>query len=431
MKKTTLCSLILLCCGTLVFAGGGQDQGQGGGAGAVPKETVTVLVGRSTRLDGIQKIWEEIEKRYNIVTEYEVRQTGAEGETLVKTRLASNSMADIFNFNTGSKINDIQPERYCLDLSEYKPKLVEGYIESSSVNGKLYSIPLDYSSYAGIVMYHKGIYKQLGLSIPKTWTEFLANCDKIQATGITAVLGAMKDTWTSQMFFLGDEYNVESAMPDWPQQYTANKAKYATTPAALRSFQKLADVSKYLNKDYLANTMPQGLEMLVNGQAAHFAMQAHRLAAIEMDYPEKINDIGIFPVPGDNPNDIGITVWMPNGWFVNKQSKKLDTVKKWLDFFISEEAWKLFTSVQKPGGPSMVKGLAMPSDVIPGIREQQQYYDSGKYKPALEFVSPIKGPNLEQLCIEVLSGRMTPLDAAKAYDQDVQKQAVLLNLPGW
>lgn len=77
----------------------------------------------------------------------------------------------------------------------------------------------------------------------------------------------------------------------------------------------------------------------------------------------------------------------------------------------------------------MVKGFAMPTDVIPGIREQQPYYDSGKYKLALELVSPIKGPNLEQLCIEVLS--VSPLDAAKAYDQDVQKQAVLLNLPGW
>jgi raffinose/stachyose/melibiose transport system substrate-binding protein len=431
VKKITLAFLILLCAGAPVFSGGGrQDQGQGGS-----RETLAVLVGRSTRLDGLQKVFDEIEKRYNIVSEIEVRQTGAEGETLVKTRLASNSMADIFNFNTGSKINDIQPERYCMDLSEYKPKLVEGYITASSVNGKLYSFPLDYASYAGIVMYHKGIYQKLGLQIPKTWKEFLANCDKIQAAGITAVLGAVKDTWTAQMFFLGDEYNVEAVMPDWPRQYTANKAKYATTPPALRSFQKLADVSKYLNKDYLATTMPQGLEMLVKGEAAHFAMQAHRLAAIEMDYPDKIGDIGIFPVPGDDPDNMGITAWMPNGWFINKEvgqnPAKLAAVKKWIDFFLSQDAWKLFTSVQKPGGPAMVKGFDMPADVIPGIKEQQQYYDSGRYKLALEFVSPIKGPNLEQFCIEVLSGRMNPADAAKAYDQDVQKQAYLLNLPGW
>ena len=166
MKKVMCVLVILLCCGVLVFAGGGKDQGQSGGA--AKKETVAVLVGRSTRLDGLQKIWEEIERRYNIVSEIEIRQTGAEGETLVKTRLASNSMADIFNFNTGSKVNDIQPERYCLDLSEYRPKLVEGYITSSEVNGKLYSVPLDWKA---------GVHTQEPACAGESTINFLSNED--------------------------------------------------------------------------------------------------------------------------------------------------------------------------------------------------------------------------------------------------------------
>ncbi|MDR0561597.1 MAG: extracellular solute-binding protein [Spirochaetaceae bacterium] len=241
----------------------------------------------------------------------------------------------------------------------------------------------------------------------------------------------MKDTWTSQLVFLQEEYYIEAAMPDWPQQYTANKAKYATVPAALRSFEKLAEIAQYLNKDYLATTLSQGLEMLANGQAAHFPMQAHRIGVIDTNYPDKIKDIGSFAQPGNDPNNAGVTVWMPTGWFINKQSAKIDACKKWIDFLLSEEAWNVFTSVQKPGGPPVIKGLKLPANAIPGILDTQQYFDSGKYKPALEFSSPIKGPNLEQLCIEVISGRMTPLDAAKAYDQDVQKQAVLLNIPGW
>jgi raffinose/stachyose/melibiose transport system substrate-binding protein len=61
----------------------------------------------------------------------------------------------------------------------------------------------------------------------------------------------------------------------------------------------------------------------------------------------------------------------------------------------------------------------------------QPYFDQGKTAVALEFESPVKGPNLEQICIEVFAGYTTPMDAAIAYDQDVQKQAVQLNLPGW
>jgi raffinose/stachyose/melibiose transport system substrate-binding protein len=233
------------------------------------------------------------------------------------------------------------------------------------------------------------------------------------------------------MIFLSEEYYIKSAMPNWPREYTANRAKYATVPSALRSFEKLAETAKYLNRDYLATTLDQGFEMLANGEAAHFSMQTHRLTFIDTNYPDKINDIGVFAQPGDDPNNVGITIWMPSGLYVYQNSPNIDAAKKFLDFLITQEAYDLYTSKVKPGGPPVIKGLRLPSTAIPGVLDTQQYFDAGKYQPALEFESPVKGPNLEQLCIEVSSGRMSPRDAAVAYDQDVRKQAVLLNLPGW
>ena len=47
--------------------------------------------------------------------------------------------------------------------------------------------------------------------------------------------------------------------------------------------------------------------------------------------------------------------------------------------------------------------------------------------PALEFLSPIKGPQLEQITVEVGSGLSTA-DGAALYDQDVEKQAQQLGL---
>jgi raffinose/stachyose/melibiose transport system substrate-binding protein len=122
---------------------------------------------------------------------------------------------------------------------------------------------------------------------------------------------------------------------------------------------------------------------------------------------------------------------MPTGIYIYKNSSKVDAAKKWLDFLLTQEAYDLFASKVKAAGPPVVNGLKLPSNAIPAILDMQKYFDSGKYQPALEFESPVKGPNLEQLCIEVVTGRMTPKEAAIAYDQDVKKQAVLLNLPGW
>ena len=59
------------------------------------------------------------------------------------------------------------------------------------------------------------------------------------------------------------------------------------------------------------------------------------------------------------------------------------------------------------------------------------YIDSGHTAPALEFLSPIKGPNLPQICVSDGLGLETPEQAAADYDKDVEKQAKQLALPGW
>ena len=66
------------------------------------------------------------------------------------------------------------------------------------------------------------------------------------------------------------------------------------------------------------------------------------------------------------------------------------------------------------------------------MADLQTYFTAdGRTAPALEFLSPVKGPNLENITVEVGSGIRTPEDAAALYDEDVTKQAQQLGLPGW
>ena len=65
------------------------------------------------------------------------------------------------------------------------------------------------------------------------------------------------------------------------------------------------------------------------------------------------------------------------------------------------------------------------ADLLPYFQQQ------GTTAPALEFISPIKGPNLEQITVEVGSGIRPAAEAAALYDEDVKKQALQLGLPGW
>ena len=56
-------------------------------------------------------------------------------------------------------------------------------------------------------------------------------------------------------------------------------------------------------------------------------------------------------------------------------------------------------------GPYLVEGCALPADVPPAVADLLPYFQpEGTTAPALEFLSPIKGPALEQITVEVGSG---------------------------
>ena len=55
----------------------------------------------------------------------------------------------------------------------------------------------------------------------------------------------------------------------------------------------------------------------------------------------------------------------------------------------------------------------------------------GRTSPALEFVSPIKVPNLSTIAVQVGSVKKTAVQGARLYDADVTRESKRLQLPGW
>ncbi|WP_025950633.1 ABC transporter substrate-binding protein [Geobacillus thermocatenulatus] len=428
-----LCSTALLA-GILSGCGGSKENASS--KGGEKETTLTLLTDNENPpvLEALKAISAEFEKKYHIKTEIETRPGGAEGDNLVKTRLATGDMTDLVAYNSGSLLQALNPEKNFVDLSNepYIDKLEDSFKKSVTVNNKVYGVPLGNFA-AGGWLYNKKVYQELGLSVPKTWEELMANCEKIKAAGKTAVIGTYRHTWTSQVVFLADFYNVLAQEPTFAEDYTANKAKIATTPVALRGFEKLEEIYKkgYMNKDFNATTYEDGLKMLAEGKGAHYPMISFALPNIEKLYPDKVNDIGFFPQPSDSPDINGITVWSPGGIYINKASEHVEEAKKWLEFFVSEEAQQILLSKVKPYGPSAIKGIQLPDDTYTAVKDMLPYFEQGKTAPALEFLSPVKGPNLEQITVAVGSGLKSAKEGAESYDKDVEKQAKQLGLKGW
>lgn len=370
----------------------------------------------------------------NVTITIESRPGGTEGDNIVKTRLATGDMTDIFFYNSGSLLQALNPAQTLVDLSDqpFIENIVESFLPTVSQNGGIFGVPTG-TAMGGGILYNKAVYEELGLSVPTTWAEFEANNDAILAAGIPPVLATFGDTWTSQLFVLGDYYNVEQAVPGFAEQYTANEAKYATTPAAMAGFAYLQEGFErgWWQPDYATTRFEPGLALLANGEVAHFPMLTFALSTIATNFPDKINDIGFFAQPGTDAEANGATIWMPAGTYIPQTTPNREAALDFLAFIASVDGVNAITAMVPPNGPYLIKGSTLPDDVLPAVKDLAAYIDSGNSYPALEFLSPIKGPNLEQLCVAVGTGQMDAATAAENYDLDVERQAQQLGLPGW
>lgn len=401
---------------------------------AADTKSLTFLIDNQSQMDGFNAVFDAFAKKTGIKVEVDLRPGGSEGDNIVKTRLATGDMADLCAYNSGSLFKALNPEANFVDLSSepFASKLDSSFKTTVSVNGKLYGVPSG-SATGGGILYNKKVFSKLGIKVPKTWKELLVDCAKIKKAGITPVIGSYKDDWTSQVVMLADFYNVYANDSTFADRYTANKAKYATTPIALRSFEKEQELytKGYLNKDFLATTYETAQKMLATGTGAMYPMITFVLPNIEANYPTKVNDIGFFPLPSDKATVNGVTVWEPGGVYIYKNSKNIDAAKKFMEFYTSADGMAAFLSKTKPQGPLVIKGIKMPSNVYGAVKEMQPYFDKGNTAPALEFLSPLKGPNLPQICVQNGSGQKTPKENAAEYDKDVEKQAKQLGVAGW
>lgn len=383
--------------------------------------------------EGLKKEFEA--ENPGIKIDIETHPGGSEGDNLVKTKLATGDMGDVFRYNAGSLFHALNPAQNLMDLTSepFQANVLDSFKPVVSEDGKIYGVPEE-AAMGGGILYNRKIYADLGLSVPKTWADFMANNEKIKAAGKVPVIQTFGDTWTSQLFVLGDFYNVQAAVPSFAADYTANKAHYADTPAAMKGFEHGEEVFKAgdLNPDFASAKFDDGLRMLATGEGAHYPMLTFAIGGIAQNNPDQLNDVGFFAIPGDDAAKNGLTVWEPAAVYIYKGTKHPEEAKKFVAFIASTKGCDIRSAANGATGPYLIKDCKLPDNVPQAVKDLLPYFQAGgNTSPALEYLSPVKGPSLEQITVEVGSGIRPAADAAALYDEDVKKQALQLGLPGW
>jgi len=425
---------LVTACSTGAPAPGGE------GSPAAPAESVELTWFQGSGVDANLKTAEALGKAFTAKNPDITIINDASGpsdsgiESVIKTRLATGEMADLFWYNSGSLLQAMNPDQTMLNIKDdpLVGNLNEAFVQTVSTANGVYGVPVQTAGGGGF-FYNIPVYEKLGLQVPKTWDEFMANNEKIKAAGIDPVEQTYGDPWTSQITTLADYFNVNAADADWANKWTANQAKFATDPVALKGFSKLEDIAKagYLNKDFASAKLDDGLKAVATGTAAHYPMLAFASATIIANFPDNAADVGFFPVPGDSADSFGFTSWSPSAVYAPANTPHPDAVRKFMAFIASPEGCDVITETLGVTGPYMVKGCTLPDGAPKIIADMLPYFEQGDVAPALEFLSPVKGPSLQQLMVEVGSGIRDARSAAQAYDEDSAKQAQQLGLPGW
>lgn len=427
MKKILFSVLILMVFASVSIA---QDE----------EVTLTYLVDDSEINSTTATVLAEayMEQHPNVTIVIELRPGGTEGDNVVKTRLATGEMTDIFWYNAGALLQALNPNQTLVDISDqpFIENISDAFIPTVSSGDAIFGVPTG-TGMGGGILYNTAVYEELGLEVPTTWDEFAANNEVIAEAGITPVIATFgaNSIWTSQLFVLADYYNVQAAVPGWAALYDTNEANYSDTPAALAGFQRMEQAyqSGWFQEDYATDDFEPSLALLANGEAAHYPMLTFVIGTIETNFPEQSDDIGFFAQPGDDPEANGVTLWMPPGTYIPQTTEgaELEVALDFLGFIASVEGTEVITETIAPQGPYLIEGATLPEDVHPAVQDLAEYIERGDVYPALEFVSPLKGPNLQQILVSVGTGQMTAVEAAEAYDFDVENQALQLGLPGW
>ncbi len=246
------------------------------------------------------------------------------------------------------------------------------------VRAGLFGIP--YTYYQWGVYYRKDLFTANGISVPKTWDEFVAACATLKAAGITPITIGSKYLWTTAGVF--DYLNLRTNGYEFHMDLTLGKVPY-TDPKVQAVFDKWDELVKpgYFLENHAALSWQEALTPMVNGEAAMYVMGNFAVAPLK-EAGLRDSNLGFFQFPEITPG-IPMAEEAPTDTVhIPSKAKNKTDAKRFLIFMsradVQEEINKILgqlpinkNSSVKKGDPFLAAGLNMLNNAY----AMAQFYD--------------------------------------------------------
>lgn len=319
--------------------------------------------------------------------------------TVLKTRLVKGDAPDIISLSADRSFADFVDANILEDLSGkidfsvidpiYNQMLKA--LEIESVDG-IYGVP--YALNASGVIYNKDIFEELGLSIPKTWDEFLGLAQAVQDNGITPFYFTLKESWTS----LPAWNTIASTLVGSDSFKKVNSKETTFNEIYSETTDKIMKLMKYGHSDNFGVGYNDGNTAFANGESAMYLQGSYAIPAILTVNPDL--NLGMFPLPASNNEEENKLVSGVDVYFaITKDSKNKEESIRFINFLLEEENAK--TYIDEQSAFSAVKGVVQEDSKFEGFDE---FFENSRVVDFQDHYYPAELPASDMIQTYLLDG---------------------------
>ena len=283
--------------------------------------------------------------------------TGAsvDGETY-KTKqtieISSSEPPDIFYSWEGGRAGEIVKGGFAADLTDYYKKygwdksLNTASVSLAKFDGKPFFVPTELG--ASVVWYRKDLHDKLGLTVPTTWDEMMANAAKAKAAGIAPFMLSNQKKWPAQ--FMWSAMMVNKYGLDAYQGLIDNKIPW-TDPRAVditAMMKKLADDGMFIENFNSIDFAPAQVPW-AQGKALYWYKGSFILGSFRGDKAQCCAEpIDWFPFPAMSDKKPVMSIYDEDTVMIHAASKNKDAAAEFVNWMVSPEASAKKLEIDKP-----------------------------------------------------------------------------------
>lgn len=374
---------ILLIFAALPLFGGGQKETKTEKVKLEFFQNKEEAVGTFNELIArFEKIHPNIDIEQNNVPEF---------ETVLMTRLAKNDLPAIIAMGGTADWGELAKAGYLYDFSnDSSADLVhKGYFaqlkKRTGLEG-LYGIP--YAVNADTVLYNKAKFRELGLSVPKTWDEFISAAEICKAAGQIPFYLTLKDAWTAMVSFNALAANFQG--DDFIEKRRTGDTSFQERYVGVA--EKMLTILKYGHNDNFGVGYSDGNMAFANGKSVMYIQGVWAIGSILKANPDI--ELGVFAMPVLNdPNKNRLVSGVDTLVAISKDTEYTKEALLFINFLLEPQNAQYYIDQEKQF--SAVKGVFQKDPVMEGIKV---YFETGRVTgfPDHFYLPGMQVPNLVQ-----------------------------------